>query len=1227
MKIYAGAPAAARHYLEADRGRADDYYLTEGAGVARRFRVTEGRVSELAPLTGDAYETWVAGRDPGTGQPWGQLRADRRAVRFVEVVVNGPKTWSLAAALHPDIAAAYDAAQAWAAEQIVGWLGQHATSRVGPRGGQVQMPVEVAEAVTVAHHTSRAGDPHRHLHLQINARVFAAGRWRGLHTVGVRDFLAAINGIGHAAVACDPQFRAALAAHGYALDVGGEIRQLADFVGAFSARAAQIARNIETYEREWTAAHPGESPGPVLRRSWDARAWAAGRPDKVQPQPGEDLTARWLAELAALGYRDRDRPVELAPTPVGALDRDGAVERVLARLGAARSAWNAADVRGEVEQLLAAAGIVTDPAVRSELAEDLTARTLSRCRPLLDRDSPAAGVPEHIRAWTSAPVLAVEADLTARLAFRASERPVGVPGANLTARVDVAAGAPGLDPRQAAAVAALAGPRRLVVIEGAAGAGKTTTLAATRTLLAGQGRRLVVVTPTLKAARVAAAEVGATAASSAARLAFAYGWRWTADGAWTRLSPGQADPVTGALYTGPRDAARLAAGDLLVVDEAGMLDQDTARALLTVADECRVHLALLGDRHQLAAVGRGGVLDLAAAQVDTAGHLTLVGVHRFTRIEATGRTTPDTDYAELTLAMRAGENPGAVFDALLARGQLRLHPDPQALREALAAAAAISYTAGQRVAVVVATREQAAALSAAIRDRLVADGRVDDRRVVVTGAGERIGVGDLIATRRNDRDLGVANRDTWVVTAVGRNGGLLATPDDAPHVTPAGGGQAAVTPAVTPAVPPAGEGARVLPADYVTAHVELAYATTAHGTQGDTVTAAHLVVGEDTGAAAAYVGMTRGRTANTAHLVAADPAEAREQWLAVFARDRTDLGPAHAARLAAAEAARYATSRPPEQVLADLHSAWSAEQRCLDRLARDLPRRDALREIVALESAHTGQLTALEDRTRQTAIDARDAAARADASGAAVTAETDRIRETLLASWDTGRNAARDAAQLVLDGPGWLWPRRAAMTRAGEQLVDWADAWRPYLPTMPTDPQQIARLADRADDRPRLWTAFNSYARHHAEHAYPEHAQWHAAAATAQEAHRHAEAAVVDARRQHEGRLARFGSLAWTLDPAERLSDTDRHIAATRTELAAIRARITCLTAEPALLTQPSGWLGAARDAWRAQRTADARERPRTPQPTALGAQLPQPEQSYFQLSAGRCNAGPSLGR
>ena len=50
---------------------------------------------------------------------------------------------------------------------------------------------------------------------------------------------------------------------------------------------------------------------------------------------------------------------------------------------------------------------------------------------------------------------------------------------------------------------------------------------------------------------------------------------------------------------------------------------------------------------------------------------------------------------------------------------------------------------------------------------------------------------------------------------------------------------------------------------------------------------------------------TRGREANTAHLVAEDLDDARQQWTLTFARNRTDLGPAHAARLAAEEAAKY----------------------------------------------------------------------------------------------------------------------------------------------------------------------------------------------------------------------------------------------------------------------------------------------------------------------------------
>ncbi len=142
VKVYRGSAVAARHYVEADRGRADDYYLAEGTGIAERCVASrEVGARREAPLTGQAYEAWVAGYDPDTGLAKGRLRNDESAVRFVEVVVNGPKSWSLAAALHPDVSVAYDAAQDCAARQIIGWLAEHARTRVGPRGAQVQVPV------------------------------------------------------------------------------------------------------------------------------------------------------------------------------------------------------------------------------------------------------------------------------------------------------------------------------------------------------------------------------------------------------------------------------------------------------------------------------------------------------------------------------------------------------------------------------------------------------------------------------------------------------------------------------------------------------------------------------------------------------------------------------------------------------------------------------------------------------------------------------------------------------------------------------------------------------------------------------------------------------------------------------------------------------------------------------------------------------------------------------
>jgi exodeoxyribonuclease V alpha subunit len=143
--------------------------------------------------------------------------------------------------------------------------------------------------------------------------------------------------------------------------------------------------------------------------------------------------------------------------------------------------------------------------------------------------------------------------------------------------------------------------------------------------------------------------------------------------------------------------------------------------------------------------------------------------------------------------------------------------------------------------------------------------------------GEQIGIGDTIATRQNNAEVDVANREIWTVI------------DSSPtglHVKGV-------------------NGQRVLPAAYVNEHVELAYATTAYGAQGSTVTASHVLIGDHTGAASAYVGMTRGRERNVAHLVAESVEDARMQWVEVFGRDRADLGPSHARGLAVEAIDRY----------------------------------------------------------------------------------------------------------------------------------------------------------------------------------------------------------------------------------------------------------------------------------------------------------------------------------
>jgi hypothetical protein len=358
----------------------------------------------------------------------------------------------------------------------------------------------------------------------------------------------------------------------------------------------------------------------------------------------------------------------------------------------------------------------------------------------------------------------------------------------------------------------------------------------------------------------------------------AHGFRWNADGVWSRLAPGDTDPETGIAHRGPAPEARLAGGERIVVDEAGMLDQDTALALLALTDDASATRALVGDRAQLPAVGRGGVLDMAAALVPHVYDLT--SLHRFAHPE----------YAAFTLDLRDGSNPARLFDHLHWLGLVHLHADIDALR------AAVTQQRDDESAITGATNDEARELNALIHDDRVRSGLVDDARVVDGADGLPIGAGDLIQTRRNDAAMGVANRQTWIVQHIAEDGSLWVHAadrrrrhNDNTH----------------------------LPADYVAEYTQLAYAATAYGVQGTTAPESHTVLSDALDAAGVYVGLTRGRHANRLHVVAADLDDAREQFVAAMERDRADRGLAEAAQRAHTGVAGLIDSGPVRMVNAE----------------------------------------------------------------------------------------------------------------------------------------------------------------------------------------------------------------------------------------------------------------------------------------------------------------------
>ena len=328
----------------------------------------------------------------------------------------------------------------------------------------------------------------------------------------------------------------------------------------------------------------------------------------------------------------------------------------------------------------------------------------------------------------------------------------------------------------------------------------------------------------------------------------------------------------------------------------------------------------------------------------------------------------------------------------------------------------------------------------------------------MTGSDELpIGRGDLIQTRKNDSDLGVANRQQWIVQHVDNDGTVYAREVGSGRKNPR---------TVT------------LPAEYVDEHTHLSYAATAYGVQGATVGSSHTVLSEATSAAGIYVGMTRGREHNRLHVVAQDIADARTQFVDAMERDRADRGLTHATAQAAEAVRGIVKDGPIRRVTEELarldREAERAEQQA-KRWEQTANRLDAQR---AAQRAEVDEIAAT---LRQT----EDAAARVRAEVAApFTEQAERDGAVYLATVEAERTASTRLAKVGRFGRRKARDEhRVAREQAATVRTHLRDVWEAEPPRTPSAlPAWAAQVAERrAEADPRVSDANQAVEVPHAE--------------------------------------------------------------------------------------------------------------------------------------------------
>ena len=349
-----------------------------------------------------------------------------------------------------------------------------------------------------------------------------------------------------------------------------------------------------------------------------------------------------------------------------------------------------------------------------------------------------------------------------------------------------------------------------------AGAGKSHTMAAfARLWTSFTGRRVIGLTTSTNAARVLAHEGLAESYNIAAFLGKTEG--------------------TDEL----RRPVPLHRDDVLALDEASQLSTTDLAMIGEAARQAGARITATGDTRQLGAVDAGGMFRLLARDVPAAE------LHEVRRFNAQWER-------EASVRLRDGDM--AAVAAYNRHGRIR-GADEEAAYERAASMWLADHLRGKTALLLAGSNAEAAELSRRVQTRLIQLGTVEHPQAALSDENQA-GVGDLIRARLNteiDADgRNLTNRDTLTITALrGPDAQVRRQRQDGTWTEPF----------------------RV-PRSYLARNAELGYGGNVHVAQARTIDTAHLLVTGSLSRQALYVGMTRGREANTAHVVTGKTAPA-----------------------------------------------------------------------------------------------------------------------------------------------------------------------------------------------------------------------------------------------------------------------------------------------------------------------------------------------------------------